>query len=129
MIDSEDNPVQTEGGVERYDITPEMFRADFLAPMIASIRLAFAAVGVSSVDHLRGTDAPERAPVDPKRIMGAFTEQGEWVQPSPTMRVLKAEPNMVLDVTLTTGEKLRVVLSAVDETESSDIHFVVLDAA
>lgn len=123
MMDPQDN-------LERHDMTDEEFKRDFFDPWTSSIRRAFAGVGrVSSVVHRRGALAAERAPVASERVVGAFTRQGEWVQPSPTMLALKAEPNTVLDVTLDTGEKIRVILTAADEAESSPDHFVVLKAA
>lgn len=123
MMDSEDN-------LERHDMTDEEFQRDFFDPWVGSIRRAFAGVGeVSSVVHLRGSLAEEKSPVASERVMGAFTHEGEWVQPSPNMLALKSEPNTVLDVTLDTGKKLRVILTAADETESSPDHFVVLKAA
>lgn len=123
MIDSEDN-------LERHDITDEEFKRDFFDPWVVSIQRAFAgAGGVRNVVHLRGALAEEKSPVARERVMGAFTERGEWVEPSPNMLALKSEPNTVLDVTLDTGKKLRVILTAADAAESSPDHFVVLKAA
>lgn len=119
-----------QNNLERHDMTDEEFQRDFFDPWTASIRRAFAGVGrVSSVVHRRGALAEEKSPVASERVMGAFTHQGEWVQPSSNMLALKSEPNTVLDVTLDTGEKIRVILTAADETESSPDHFVVLKAA
>jgi hypothetical protein len=122
--------IQPGGEIVRYDITEEIFQRLFVDKWRRSIRQALGTMGgVSSIVNLRGAAIDEQGPVDPDQILGAFTELGEWVPPAPTMLALKAAPTTVLDVTLVTGERLRVVLTSLDDTVSSPSHFVVLKAA
>jgi len=129
--DALSNPavIQPGGEIKRYDITEEIFQRLFVDQWRRSIRQALGGGEVSSIINLRGAEIDEQGPVDPAQIVGAFNDLGEWVPPSPTMIALKKAPTTVLDVTLVTGERLRVVLTSEDQTVSSPSQFVVLKAA
>lgn len=127
----DDDALSNPEVIQRYDMTEEIFQRDFVDPWRHSIRQALGAMGeeVSSIVNLRGAAIDDQGPVDPDQILGAFTDLGEWVPPAPTMLALKKAPTTVLDVTLATGERLRVVLTSLDKTVSSPSRFVVLKAA